>query len=93
MQEQTELSDGRTLQSRQAEADRFRQQLCSRIGPWPPQELLDLCLQEDRQAEITRQLSGLRQSWEEVHKALQGLQEQVRRAIADRDNALNHGPL
>ena len=93
VQEQTELSDGRTLQSRQAEADRFRQQLCSRIGPWPPQELLDLCLQEDRQAEITRQLSGLRQSWEEVHKALQGLQEQVRRAIADRDNALNHGPL
>lgn len=55
--------------------------------------MLEICLQEDRQAEITDRLSRLRQSWEEVHKALQGLQEQVRRAIADRDDALNHSPL
>lgn len=93
LQEQTELTEGGAWQSRQVETDRLRQQLYGRIGPWPPQDMLEICLQEDRQAEITDRLSGLRQSWEEVHKALQGLQEQVRRAIADRDDALNHSPL
>lgn len=94
MQEQEELSRRNSaLREHQAEVTQLRQKLNSRIGELLGQGVPEIYLQADVQVQITEQLAKLRGSWEDTHGALQELQEQVRRAVAERDEILNHSNL
>lgn len=92
-QEREKLSrQGGILEAHQAKAVQLRQQVSGRLSKLTKQEMLEVFLQTNVQEQIADRLTELQRSWGDAHKALQKLQEEVRRAIAERDESLNHSP-